>query len=167
MSPAARSIAIQATLVAAVAVIGVLGVSGWGHQCVLVHEPVEVLLERLREPDPVLWKETVRQLASDGANIVPDLIEALDDRHRAVREGAAHALGDIGPDAAPAVDALIRTFEDEDDYVRWKVARALGRIGHAAAAAIPMLEAAVNAERETELMRATAQRALEQIRGAK
>jgi len=129
-------------------------------------EAVATWIEELRIPDPALWKRRVAALGGAGAPAVPALIEALRDPSRAVREGAAHALGDIGARAAPAVEALIVAFEDPDDFVRWKAARALGRIGPAARAAVPILRPAATDPRETEVVRATAIRALEQISGS-
>jgi HEAT repeat protein len=80
-----------------------------------------------------------------------------------VREGVAHALGELAPKREDVVRALLVAFEDPDDYVRWKAARALGRIGPFAAAARPALEQAANAPQETEIVRATARSALEAI----
>ncbi len=125
---------------------------------------IAALLERLTVSDPATWKATVAELAAVGAPAVVPLTEALRAEHRAIREGAAHALGDIGVSAASAVGQLLETFlQDEDDFVRWKAARALGRIGPAAVDALPALERAGADQRESEIVRATSQRAVELI----
>jgi HEAT repeat protein len=124
----------------------------------------EALIEELQRPDPAHWKATVGRLVALGPVVVPSLIQALSHEHRAVREGAAHALGDLGSASAPAVDALVVAFEDPDDFVRWKAARALGFIGPAAARAQAALEPAANSQQETEIVRASAQAALQRIR---
>ncbi len=98
---------------------------------------------------------------------VDGLIVALGHVHRNVREGAATALGRLGPDAAPAVPALIEAFEDPDDYVRWKAAEALGEIGPAAKDALPMLDAAANAKQIDVITQAAARKAVQQIRGGR
>ena len=64
------------------------------------------------------------------------------------------------------IRALIAAFEDDDDLVRWKAVRAIGRIGAPAAAALPLLERMAASKNEHEVVRATAQRAVEQIREA-
>jgi len=111
------------------------------------------------------WKADMVALPKElGTAALQPLIDALGHAHRNVREGAAHALGELGADAAPAVQALTRAFEDEDDFVRWKAARALGNIGPAAASALPLLGLAAEAEQETEIVRASAQKAVGQIK---
>lgn len=124
-------------------------------------QDAEALLEGLATADPATWKRTVGALAALGAPAVAPLTHALASPHRATREGAAHALGDIGGASAPAVDVLLRVFvDDDDDFVRWKAARALGRIGPAAAKALPELRRAAADARQSEIVRATAERAV-------
>lgn len=94
---------------------------------------------------------------------LPWLCALLQHDHRGVREGVAHALGDLSPRDPEVVRALLRAFEDADDYVRWKAARALGNIGDVPIAVRERLQQAAKAERETEVVRAAAQRAVEQI----
>ena len=126
-------------------------------------EQAEALINELQVPDPAHWRATVAEIVAQGPSMVPVLIDALGHEHRAVREGAAHALGDLRRESAPAIDALIVAFEDPDDFVRWKAARALGRIGPAAARAIPVLTPAAESQQETEIVRASAQAALAHI----
>ena len=122
------------------------------------------LIEALKVPGKTAWQSAVDDLVARGPAVVPYLIDALDDDHRAVREGVAHALGDLGPAAEAAVPALIgRVKADDDDFVRWKAVRALGFIGPAARDAIPMLQIIV--EHETELLQASAQAAIARIEG--
>ena len=111
------------------------------------------------------WKADMVALPAElGVAALTPLIEALSHPSRAVREASAHALGELGEDATPAVEALTRAFEDEDDFVRWKAARALGNIGPAAESALRLLVPAAEAEQETEIVRASAQKAVQQIR---
>ncbi len=57
------------------------------------------------------------------------LIKALDDSNEDVRDGAAAALGKIGPKASSAVPALIKALGDSDAYVRNGAAIALKSMG--------------------------------------
>lgn len=55
----------------------------------------------------------------------PDLIEALTDADRKMRDEAAYALGRWGP---PAVPALLLAMRSPDRDVRWGVAKTLGQM---------------------------------------
>jgi hypothetical protein len=70
---------------------------------------------------------------------IAELIEALRDGDFQARNGAAVALGELGPQAAESVPALTRALEAEDKYLRSHTARALGKIGPAARTAVPAL----------------------------
>jgi HEAT repeat protein len=101
-----------------------------------------------------------------GPRVVPDLVAWLGHDARDVREVAAHALGDLAPEDPTVVPALRARLEDPDDYVRWKVVRALGRQGARALACLPALRAIAAAARETEVVRASAERAVAEIEAA-
>lgn len=103
----------------------------------------------------------MKEVATHDSRAVPTLTTWLDAGElRNVREAAAHALGELAPQDEVAVARLAATIEDDDDYVRWKAIRALGRIGKPAAHLRPQLQAIAEAEREVEVVRAAAQRAL-------
>lgn len=96
------------------------------------------------------------------------LLEGLRSPNRGVREWSAHALGDLARDGVlhrtePVVTALLRAFRDTDDWVRWKAARALGNLR--ARRALPALRRTL--ELDTEIGRASALKAVEQIEGRK
>ncbi len=63
-------------------------------------------------------------------------IAALKDPSPSVREGAAGALGALGPAAAPATEALLYCLDDKDPYVSGKAAEALSRVGPPAVAGL-------------------------------
>src|SRR5205807_7329528 len=68
-------------------------------------------------------------LARGGAEMVPQLIEALKNKNPKVRAGVARALGMIGPPAGkPAALALVRLQKDTDEGVRSAVRDALRAI---------------------------------------
>lgn len=118
------------------------------------------ILSRLPAADKASWDAYVTALGQRGPAALDDLLAGLTHGHRNVREGAAHAIGDIGEPAARAVPALMISLEDEDDYVRWKSMRALARIGKAAEPARRQIEAAVNSRHETPVIKAWAETAL-------
>lgn len=66
------------------------------------------------------WKE---------GEVVPPIIEALDDEEVAIREEAAIILGSFGPNSKDAVDELVELLDDEQSSVRLAAVKALGRIG--------------------------------------
>ena len=66
-------------------------------------------------------------LGSIGADAVGPLTEALKDKHRMTRTGAALALGHIGPKAKPAIGALTAALKDPDERVRKAHRRSRGK----------------------------------------
>jgi hypothetical protein len=85
------------------------------------------------EEGPNQAREALRHI---GPKAVPVLIELLQDTRYdqkggyAVRDAAAHALGEIGPDATQAIPGPTRLLEDPDLYTRREAAIALWRITH-------------------------------------
>jgi HEAT repeat protein len=90
------------------------------------------------------------------------LIHALRNPDAQVREGAAQALGWIGPGVKDAVPALIKALGDPDLDMRWWAAEALGQIGLDAEQAIPELERLTEKD-PREWVRKSARDALEKI----
>ena len=95
-------------------------------------------------------------------NIVPVLIDALNDRESSVRVRTAQALCLLAEKAQLAVPALVEALQDEESYVRQWAATALGSIGLSAEAAIPALTESLLDE--DEFVRDEASRALDAIR---
>ena len=106
--------------------------------------PTREVLQQLSETHPRAWRdirrlrgasdeETRRRataaLATSRTRIAAsELVTALRDPSLAVREEAAHALGEIGdPQAVPA---LIDVLNDPSTGLAGEAAKALGRIGH-------------------------------------
>jgi HEAT repeat protein len=89
----------------------------------------------------VRWDATT-SLGGCGAVAVPALTQACVHEQARVRQGAARALGLIGPEAADAVPVLVAALADPDPLVRESAAEALGRLGPASASAIRPLVAA-------------------------
>jgi HEAT repeat protein len=103
---------------------------------------------RFREEVDRLW----RRLEAEQPHRVPDRAwrnlawaarEGLRECTEIVHQGAALALGRVGPAAAPAVPVLVQALSDESHLVRLAAARALGEIGPGARAALPPLAAAL------------------------
>lgn len=111
-------------------------------------------LRRLGERAPFrqevdrLW----RRLEAEGGHPVPDrswrdltwvVREGLREQTDVVHQGAALALGRLGPLAEPAVPVLAQALSDEGHLARVAAAKALGEIGPAARPALPPLAAAL------------------------
>jgi HEAT repeat protein len=67
----------------------------------------------------------VRRLTEIGVDAVPDLIEALKQKHGFSHDGAVAVLTAIG---APAIPLLINAMNDENREVRWGAAAVLGAL---------------------------------------
>ena len=86
--------------------------------------------------DPAVRLNAVHKLqerTSEGATVVPVLIEALNDKNQYVRRDAARALGGFGPDAKDAVEPLSARLRDDEPSVRKAAAASLKQIDPAAA----------------------------------
>jgi HEAT repeat protein len=102
----------------------------------------------------------LRQL--DGAEVLPELFEALEDTstisvHR--RGLAAIVLGQLGNEVA--IPRLLKALEDADSSVRSNAAEALGNLGHEAA--IPGLIKALAVEDEKDSVLKTLDKALRKL----
>lgn len=116
------------------------------------------LLDRHLGKDTVADKEQCRRAAQalgrfgPGAEeAVPLLVQALQSPSTEVREFAVDALGRIGLEAKTVVPAIVAEADLPPEHINYVplapfrrlAARALGRFGPAAAAAVPMLEKAL------------------------
>jgi HEAT repeat protein len=91
---------------------------------------VAALVELLKERDSDIRYKAAVILSKTGPATWPVLCQALGDKRREVREGAAWALGYIGPKARGKVPKLIQTLEkDEEEQVQLAAVDALGAIG--------------------------------------
>src|SRR5262249_39778463 len=89
-----------------------------------------------------LWKvekPPVREL-------LPPLLEALQDKNEVARANAANVIGQFGPQGKAAVPALSKALADKELNVQAEAALALGEIGPAAKAAVPALLATVKSD---------------------
>jgi len=93
-------------------------------------------IENLKNPDQLKRLETVKTLKQMGANAVPTLTAALQDKDTQIRGGAAFTLGAIGTEAKAAIPHLIQMLKDDDEQVRLDAAVALRRIGSPAVSAL-------------------------------
>jgi HEAT repeat protein len=83
------------------------------------------LIENLKSSDTLTRLKAVRTLPqrqAEAAQVVPALIEALDDEDDDIRRGAALGLGTFGEKAREAIPTLETKLNDEDPGVR-KAAR--------------------------------------------
>jgi len=111
---------------------------------------LNALISGLGDKDPVRDK-AITALIEIGPAAVPALKEALVKKDRRVREGAAIALGEIGPKARAAVPALAKVFDDKDADVRLRAVCALGQIGEKSA--IPFLIQFLNKDGNADVRR--------------
>lgn len=78
-------------------------------------------------------------LVAIGTNSVSPLMHALIDGNVKVRQGAASALGQIGPPAKPAVPLLLERLKIEELQVRLPIISTLGLIGQYPDLVVPVL----------------------------
>jgi HEAT repeat protein len=96
---------------------------------------VKELVKKLKEKDPEVRREAVRELSDLGPEAkeaLAELVKALRDNDLFVRRFSAQALGNIGPDAAkdalPSFKAIVISTR-EDKEVQEAVVVALGKMG--------------------------------------
>ncbi|MFL5342299.1 MAG: HEAT repeat domain-containing protein [Gemmataceae bacterium] len=90
-----------------------------------------VLRQCLKDPDPHVRWPAARYLGSSKsstAEIVPDLLAALDDEDLEVRLKVLWALGEIGPNAFAAGPRLVEMLKDPDEQFAYFVEVALWMI---------------------------------------
>lgn len=84
--------------------------------------------------------DALEELERFGDDLIPGLIECLEDGHPDVRHQAVQLLAAARPRSDAAVPALIERLDDEDWLIVTSVILALGGFGELAAAAIPQIE---------------------------
>ncbi len=119
------------------------------------------VLERIRneKTQDRQWK-AINALSKMGKEVVPDLIQALQDADWRIRDAAAMALGEMGAiEAAPALLQMFRECRVDDAYyVRESLAHSLGNLRFVEA--IPDLIASLRCEVEDDEVRVAALHAL-------
>lgn len=122
-----RRLAIRWTLF--VCIVPVLLAIGCGDARRIEHS-VESLTKTLREdknPEMRYWAaESLGRFGPEARPAVPDLVEALKDDNKMIRQGVAYALGEIGD--TEAVPALQTATKDPEKDVRTAADFALKRI---------------------------------------
>ena len=89
------------------------------------------------------WEQTcdaLEQLEHFGDDLIPGLIECLEDGHPDIRHEAVKLLSTARPRSYVAIPSLIERLADEDWLVVTSVILALGDFGPLAVAAIPLVE---------------------------
>ena len=92
--------------------------------------------EQTKADDPAKRLHAIHILQekeSEGAVVVPVLIDALQDKNTFVRRDAAKALGKFGAEAKAAVEPLIARLRDDEPSVRKAAGQSLKQIDPAAA----------------------------------
>ena len=93
--------------------------------------PQSLVLEALKDPDPLIHSHAARQLSSIHpvpVQAIPILVEMLRAKDAESRGAAAAALGSMGPAAAPALPALLKSMGDADPDNRQILAEAIRQI---------------------------------------
>lgn len=96
---------------------------------------VKELVKKLREKDPEIRREAVRELSEIGPEAreaLSELVKSLRDKDLFVRRFSAQALGNIGPDASRDALANFKSIilsNNEDRVVQEAVVVALGKMG--------------------------------------
>jgi HEAT repeat protein len=88
-------------------------------------------IEQLKSPESLRRLEaihTLQERKGEAAEIVPALVESLQDENPHVRRDAARALGSFGAEATNSIPALQAALRDRDTSVRRAVGVALSRI---------------------------------------
>jgi HEAT repeat protein len=94
-------------------------------------EAIPILIDTIREVrnrDRRLLVGCNDALLAMGKEIVPHMIELLNDDNWEMRRGAAWILGMVGPEAEDAVPALTEALKDPNPVVRHKAAESLKKI---------------------------------------
>ena len=95
-----------------------------------VQETLEVLLQKLKDPDPFVRVEAVQGLGDiQSEEALLPVCNCLDDENLYVRAYAAEAVGKIGHvDTSLALLRLISSLDDPSPYVRAMMLAALGEL---------------------------------------
>jgi len=103
---------------------------------------VSSLIKDLGSWDKKVAKEASEKLSKRGKSVVPELINAMDNKDR--RKYATRTLREIGQDASDAIPALIKAASDSDEDTRAYAVEALGKMVSQAEQVLPCLEKALN-----------------------
>jgi HEAT repeat protein len=93
-----------------------------------------------------LTENVLRELKGYGDELVPALVDSLNDPDDEVRLLVLRLFWEMGTDAEPALQALIKSLEDSNRNVRLCAAGILGRIGQKAKKATRILEKWIGAK---------------------
>jgi HEAT repeat protein len=109
---------------------------------------VPALIEAFKDKDWRIAGQPAETLASHGAAVVPNLIQALKRPESEIRTGVAEALGLVRPRAREAVPALIVAAKDSDSWVRGQALASLGVVGRSSPEAMKAVIAALQDQNE-------------------
>jgi HEAT repeat protein len=91
---------------------------------------IDELIQQLKSDDEFDVEEALGELEIRSDESFEPLLDALDNRSKAIRRYSAQALGYIGDERA--IDPLIVLLEDNNKFVRREASTALVRIGEPA-----------------------------------
>jgi len=92
-----------------------------------VEKNVARLIENLKDTDELVQVQTTEMLVEIGEPAVDQLIDALNDEDKNIRQGAAKVLGLIGDEKA--INPLITLMKDDNKWVRRAASGALSNMG--------------------------------------
>jgi HEAT repeat protein len=93
--------------------------------------PQAMVLEALKDPDPIVRSHAARALSTlhpVPVQAIPTLVEMLRDSDAETRGAAAAALGAMGPAGAPALPMLLKQLGDPDPAARQIIQQAVQEI---------------------------------------
>lgn len=105
---------------------------------------VPQIIEFLNDPDKELRNASIETIADIGVLAVPPLLEMLSHEDADVRSSVVDVFGRIGEPASDAIFHLISLLSDPSPLVRNSAAAALGNMGKRAKLAVPGLAGALN-----------------------
>ena len=128
---------------------------GLGNIGAAANTAIPYLIKALVDKDRQVRKSAAKALGKIGPAAVeamPQLIRAFEDPHASVRSSAAQALGAIGIPAPEALMQLSTSLEDRNLLVRSCAVEALGKLGAEEAEIARLVEAAADAEPDSEVV---------------
>lgn len=109
------------------------------------------LLEALKDADSNIRSYASLTLTKKGSTALPNLVPAIQDTNKQVRQVVIQILGNMGPEAKVAIPALTQALKDKDRDIRLSAMEALIKIGADATvvtALIPLLKDSDNDVRQ-------------------
>ena len=125
-------------------IVAAISILSFGLASAAAKENVAALIDQLGAWNKEKAKKASDELAAMGRQVVPELIEALNDGGRRQQRFAARSLRQIGQEAADAIPALIASLEYSDDLTREYAVEALGKMVNQADRVMPVLKKATN-----------------------